>query len=50
MKNSKENNKMQKSNDTTGGNKKIYTGPLGGKYVVVKCDGRTVKRYLKKKY
>ena len=49
MKNSKENTKLQKNN-TTGGNKKIYTGPLGGKYVVVKCDGKTVKRYLKKKH
>ena len=48
MQNSKENTKLQKNN-TTGGNKKIYTGPLGGKYVVVKCDGKTVKRYLKKK-
>jgi hypothetical protein len=32
-----------------GGNKKIYVGPNGGKYVMVRCDGKMKKRYLKKK-
>jgi hypothetical protein len=32
-----------------GGNKKIYVGPNGGKYVMVRCDGKMKKRYLKNK-
>ena len=32
-----------------GGNKKIHMGPNGGKYVMVRCDGKMKKRYLKKK-
>lgn len=34
----------------TGGNKTIHTGPLGGKYVIVMCNGKKVKKYLKKKH
>jgi|SaaInlV_125m_DNA_1040241.scaffolds.fasta_scaffold23668_3 hypothetical protein len=33
----------------SGGNKKIHMGPNGGKYVMVRCDGKMKKRYLKKK-
>ena len=33
----------------SGGNKKIHLGPNGGKYVMVRCDGKMKKRYLKKK-
>lgn len=32
-----------------GGNKKIHMGPNGGKYVMVRCDGKMKKRYLKNK-
>jgi len=38
------------SDKKMGGNKNIHTGPLGGKYVIVLCDGKRVKKYLKKKH
>lgn len=53
MQNSIKDNKSQKSknnNNKLGGNKTIHTGPLGGKYVIVLCDGKKVKKYLKKKH
>ena len=31
-----------------GGNKKIHTGPNGGKYVMSRCNGKMKKRYLSK--
>ena len=39
---------MTKSSDLFGGNKKVYIGPKGGKYVMVVCDGKKKKKYLKK--
>jgi len=29
-----------------GGNKKIYTGPMGGRFIYIYCDGKRVKKYL----
>lgn len=37
----------QLSQDLKGGNKTVYKGPRGGRYIIVRCNGKKVKRYIK---
>jgi len=39
---------MNQLSNIFGGNKKVYVGPKGGKYVIIVCDGKKKKKYLKK--
>ena len=47
MNNTHNNKSNNKKSSSRGGNKPVHVGPKGGKYVIARCDGKQVKRYLK---